>query len=275
MSALGNIIVVGAVWLVYTFLFFGLTANAQQEKNAGPEPPPMEVDATVNAYPLAFRWSVDTAFTTDAFARLKQSVVSDMDENNILEITGRYFEAEENPTEAATLGFARAEEVKGLLSDAVPPDRIRLRASVMDEKEGVREGYFEAASFAWIKPEEKAEETVEELEDRIIIRFPFGSAQKEYDPAVDAYLEKLATRIKETGETVQLTGHTDDADSDEFNYKLGMDRAEGIRDHLVRLGVKPGQISVASKGESQPVDSNETEEGRHNNRRVEVRLNKQ
>ena len=278
MSALGNTLLIGAIWLAYTFLFFGLTVQTDPGKD-GKDPAEQVEEMTeapaVNIFPIGFRWSVDTAFITDQFKDLKKSVLSEKGENNHLEITGLYFDAEENPTEAATMGFARAERVKALFAGDIPADRIHLRAQVMDDKPGVRSGYFEAIRFAWTQPEETVEETVEELEDRIIIRFPFASATKEYDPKVDQYLRKLAGRIQETGETVSLTGHTDNKSSEEFNYELGLERAQGIRDVLVRLGVPADQISVDSKGETRPVDSNDTEEGRHNNRRVEVRLNKQ
>ncbi len=276
MSALAKVLIVGGIWLVYTFLFFGMTANIQggdAPEEEAVEKPEGEAARAVNTYPVAFRWSVDTAFTTDRWANRKKALLSKMTDNNILEITGLYYEAEDNPTEAATLGFARAERIKALLEGDVPADRIRLRARVEDEKEGVRTGYFPGVDFEWIAVEEVVEKSVEELEDRIIIRFPYGSAQKEYSPEVDEYLEKLAARIQETKETVSLTGHTDNTGSPEFNLDLGRQRAEGIRDLLVDMGVSPQQISTTTKGESQPVDSNETEEGRHNNRRVEVRLN--
>ena len=110
------------------------------------------------------------------------------------------------------------------------------------------------------------------MDDRILIRFPFGKVVEEYDPAVEAYLKKLAERIKETGETVTLTGHADNVGTNETNFKYGSDRAEKIKSNLVKLGVDPSQIETSSKGETQPRASNETEEGRYENRRVEVRL---
>ncbi len=123
-----------------------------------------------------------------------------------------------------------------------------------------------------MEPEAQLEATVEELSDRILIRFPFGSVQKDYDPAVDAYLDRLAVRIRNTGEQVRLTGHTDDVDTEAVNYRLGMARADEIRQILLDKGAPSGQILVESRGETQPVAPNTSEEGRHSNRRVEVRL---
>ncbi|HMR42403.1 MAG TPA: OmpA family protein, partial [Saprospiraceae bacterium] len=68
------------------------------------------------------------------------------------------------------------------------------------------------------------------------------------------------------------TGHTDNVGEADENMKLGARRAGAIKDILVKSGVNANQITTDSKGESQPVASNDTEEGRHDNRRVEVRL---
>ena len=86
------------------------------------------------------------------------------------------------------------------------------------------------------------------------------------------YLDRLAERIKQTGETVTLTGHTDNVGEPEPNFKLGADRSEKIKANLVKLGVNPDQVQTSSKGETQPRATNDTEEGRYENRRVEVRL---
>ncbi|MCB0623020.1 MAG: OmpA family protein, partial [Saprospiraceae bacterium] len=75
-----------------------------------------------------------------------------------------------------------------------------------------------------------------------------------------------------TGEQVRLTGHTDNIGDDEFNQKLGMQRAQAIEQLLLEKGVPAEQIVVESKGRSQPVAPNDTEAGRRENRRVEVRF---
>jgi OmpA-OmpF porin, OOP family len=275
MSAPLKVLIISLVWLVYTFALFRLNVTAESASVTEPETEAEAAVSAVNTFPIGFRWSVDTAFTTDRFEAFKRTQLGNMEPDAILEITGLYYEGEDKPTGAASMGFARAERVKALFAGDLPDDRIRTRARLEEEKEGMRTGYFESVEFNWIKPEETVEQTVEELKDRIIIRFPYGSATKEYDPEVDEYLKKLGERIKQTGENVSLTGHTDNTGSEEYNLELGLDRVKGIQNLLVANGVPKSQIQIDSKGESQPVDTNETEEGRHNNRRVEVRLNKQ
>lgn len=111
-----------------------------------------------------------------------------------------------------------------------------------------------------------------ELYKSITILFPFNSTEKDIDPEVDEYLEELADHIKQTGDKVTLTGHTDRIGSAESNIVLGLARARKIQDLLIAQGVEKDQIEISSKGETQPMATNATESGRHNNRRVEVRL---
>jgi len=226
----------------------------------------------VNAFPLGFRWSNTEPYQGPGFDSLLASIKAGMTPDNKLEITGLYFEEESVPADVETMGLARAARIRDKYFSDIPPDRISLRSRVVDEIPGVREDYFEAALFHWIAIEKKVAETVEELDDRIIIRFPFNSTEKDYDPKVDAYLAKLAKRVSQTGEQVKLTGHTDNVGDDAANLTFGAKRAQQIKQILVRSGVNATLITTESKGESQPVASNASEEGRHDNRRVEVRL---
>ena len=71
---------------------------------------------------------------------------------------------------------------------------------------------------------------------------------------------------------IKLYGHTDDAGSAEVNEYIGMERALNVKSNLVSLGFDANQIFVTSLGESKPVASNKTSEGRAANRRVEIVL---
>jgi len=70
----------------------------------------------------------------------------------------------------------------------------------------------------------------------------------------------------------RVEGHTDSTGSDETNRKLSVDRAMSVRDYLVGQGVDAPNISVVGLGPDQPVESNDTKEGRARNRRVEIIL---
>lgn len=69
---------------------------------------------------------------------------------------------------------------------------------------------------------------------------------------------------------IVAVGHTDSVGSDAYNMKLGERRAHSVADYLTRQGVSPSRIDVRSEGESRPVASNSTAEGRAENRRVEI-----
>ncbi len=278
MSAPLKVIIMLVIWLLYSLIAYkgclqqccsaDAASISQADSNA------VDSGAMVR-YPLDFQWANATAFTNSGFPEMKQRLLAQMKDNNLLQITGLYYEAEPKPDGYDNMGFARADAVKKLFAGDVPDDRIQLRARLVDEKDGVRKGYFEGVAFEWITPEAKVEESVEELDDRIIIRFPTGSVKREYDPKVETYLSKLAERVKRTGERISLIGHTDNVGSDQVNNELGLGRANQIKNTLVKAGVNADLVSVDSKGKTQPVDSNNTETGRQNNRRVEVRLMKQ
>ena len=277
MSAPIKVIVMLIIWALYSIVAYeGCLKQCCAEDGAGDTTTvvdePEETTPVASRYPIDFQWSNAQAFTNDGFDATKQNLLAQLDENNILEITGFYFEGEDAPEGFDNMGVARAAQIRDLLAPDIPTDRIKLRARLVDDREGMKEGYFEAADFEWKTPETEAEETVEELDDRAIIRFPFNSTVKEADAAIDDYLDRLAERIKTSGENVTITGHTDNVGSDDANMALGLRRAKEIRDILVSKGVNRNQITTDSKGKSQPVDTNETDAGRHNNRRAEVRL---
>lgn len=71
---------------------------------------------------------------------------------------------------------------------------------------------------------------------------------------------------------VEIGGHTDAQGSDAFNQKLSERRAQSVHDYLVARGTDPSRLSAKGYGESQPIDSNETPEGRELNRRVEMKV---
>ncbi|MEQ9350948.1 MAG: OmpA family protein [Vicingaceae bacterium] len=71
---------------------------------------------------------------------------------------------------------------------------------------------------------------------------------------------------------VELVGHTDNIGSDAVNMRFGEVRAISAMRYLKRHGISEDRISIESKGETMPVASNETSEGRAKNRRVEVSI---
>lgn len=73
-------------------------------------------------------------------------------------------------------------------------------------------------------------------------------------------------------ELVRVEGHTDDRGADDYNMDLSRRRAEAVVEYLVGRGVPPNRLRAEGYGETRPVASNETREGRATNRRVEFNI---
>lgn len=101
----------------------------------------------------------------------------------------------------------------------------------------------------------------------------FGYKQASLHPSAKEQLTSLAQQLRETPTyQVELVGHTDSVAPSGYNLKLSQRRAEAVRDFLLTQGVAEHQIHIAWKGETEPVASNDTEDGRLLNRRTEINL---
>ena len=102
------------------------------------------------------------------------------------------------------------------------------------------------------------------------VQFAFDSAQ--LLPAAFPVLDDVIKKIELTDvkfKKIVIEGHTSDEGSDEYNMNLSRRRAESVKKYLVSKGIAADILEVQPFGESQPITSNETEEGREINRRVE------
>ena len=83
----------------------------------------------------------------------------------------------------------------------------------------------------------------------------------------------LDTIVKKMGASEQdliLEGHTDNVGSHEYNFALGMRRADSVNDYLIAKQMKKESLATVSKGEVIPIKTNSTAEGRKANRRVDI-----
>ena len=117
--------------------------------------------------------------------------------------------------------------------------------------------------------------TVERVGEGILITFDSGILfdfdKYSLKPETRQNLEELApTLIKYDDTDVLVLGHTDNVGSDTYNESLSEKRANAVDNFLVAKGVASSRLKSEGYGETDPVASNETEEGRQLNRRVEV-----
>jgi len=82
--------------------------------------------------------------------------------------------------------------------------------------------------------------------------------------------DTVATLNKHSDLKVVCNGYTDSVGSDAYNMRLGQRRADAVRDYVVSQGTDASRIRTGSFGEANPVASNDTAEGRAENRRVEI-----
>jgi len=100
----------------------------------------------------------------------------------------------------------------------------------------------------------------------------FVTGKAELLPIARDRLNQVAKSLKELDDDklVSVEGFTDSRGADDTNLKLSQDRANAVKDYLVSQGVKPEKVRAVGRGEGNPVASNDTPEGRANNRRVEI-----
>ena len=86
-------------------------------------------------------------------------------------------------------------------------------------------------------------------------------------------LIKLAESLNKNPQTdLMIVGHTDATGTDSYNQSLSERRARSAKNFLVSQGVSAGRVQIAGRGETEPIDSNETAAGKQLNRRVEVAI---
>ena len=102
------------------------------------------------------------------------------------------------------------------------------------------------------------------------INFEFGKSTIKKDSY--AYLDKLAKTLIRTNAVIKVKGHTDNVGSEDFNMNLSKERAEAVVAYLLGKGVNKSKLKYSYYGMTQPLSTNDTEEGRVINRRVEFEI---
>ena len=111
------------------------------------------------------------------------------------------------------------------------------------------------------------------------VTFPFNRAELS-EEARNALIQQamvddaIGPLLQENkGVYFEIEGHTDSVGSEEYNHKLGLERAEAVRNYLyTKHSVALNRIEVISFGETQPVADNDTKDNRAQNRRVVIKV---
>lgn len=101
----------------------------------------------------------------------------------------------------------------------------------------------------------------------------FASNEYTLQPASTTELDKLVALLKSNPTMeVELSGHTDNVGSDTDNQVLSENRAKAVVEYLVKQGIAAKRLKAKGYGESKPVDTNDTDAGRAQNRRTELKV---
>jgi len=210
--------------------------------------------------------------------------------NDVVAITGKVLDEKGNPVEAVIkwedvealkeIGQSKTDPITGEYYIVLPIGKYYAYFAEV-------KGYYSTVNYLDLSAVEAYKElqtnveivSVEELKNsgKAIkienIFFDFGSyALKEESYEALKLLFKFMTINPD--ESVEINAHTDNVGSESFNMSLSQDRANSVVQYLIQKGINKDKLIPRGFGESQPVASNDTEEGRALNRRVEFRVRK-
>lgn len=252
------------LWFIVGLAYYWMAKNYCCNPPVPEESTTMVTTPCPVAGPLTFQWQIAVPTVSVDWENMLTTLTSELLENQKLQITGLQRSGESDGN--SDLGLARAQEVAKLFPDM--EDKLQLKSKTVAKGKESNDCAYNGVSFRKIVVSEK----IVEIDDRTLIYFPFDSNQKLADREIENYLIKVANRVKASGERVSLTGHTDNQGDPAYNLNLGMSRADIIKSYLLGRGVSASQITTNSKGETAPVASNDTEEGRSKNRRTELQI---
>jgi len=101
----------------------------------------------------------------------------------------------------------------------------------------------------------------------------FDSGKSDLRPESFPELDRLVTTLEKNPKMqIEISGHTDDVGADDVNLKLSSDRANAVKDYLLSKGIAQATVTAVGFGETKPVASNTTDDGKQLNRRVEFTI---
>ncbi len=199
--------------------------------------------------------------------------------NRSLSITGFYTPDEKNNSAYPNLGLARAISVKNYLnSKGVPSKIINTYGEV---KEGMVADslnvYYGPLAFSISELKDDSEELAKLGEfikaHPLVLYFKTGQSSINLTPEERQEIADIAKYLdKVDGASCIITGHTDNTGDATINLGLGQKRADFAKQYLVSNGIPSNKITAISKGQTEPIADNNTEEGKAKNRRTVITI---
>ncbi len=102
----------------------------------------------------------------------------------------------------------------------------------------------------------------------------FATARSDINPSFAGTLSQLAQTLSTYNtQTISVRGYTDNVGAASYNQQLSQDRANSVANYLIRQGVPASRVQASGYGMSNPIADNSSEQGRSQNRRVEISVN--
>ena len=156
-----------------------------------------------------------------------------------------------------------------LLLVSIPTLAFRKLTTTQIRENSIRINALELDEIDITKVKGPKEVTVV-LDERSLL---FDFDKSNVKPQYFGILQNLKEYIEVNDYDVTIIGHTDSKGTNEYNMKLGMRRAESVKAKMIEFGVPANRIvGLESRGEEEPVATNDTAEGRALNRRIEFKL---
>lgn len=178
-----------------------------------------------------------------------------------IEKTQAELEAERRAKEATSSALVRTK-------DEVARTKADLEKETKAREEAEKRAAAAMASLAEVaKVKEEARGVVITLSGSVL----FATGKSDLLPIARQKLNEVAKALKDQGyKALLVEGHTDSRGNAQKNEELSFQRAESVRQHLIGQGVPPDKIKATGLGSGRPIADNQSDEGRANNRRVEI-----
>ena len=194
-------------------------------------------------------------------------------------ITGLYKDSESYSGALPNLGIARATTIKNILAGmGAPTSQMDVRGELSAGLFNKVDTLINTVNFGF-SATANADARLESIRERLLgkpltLYFDTNSDQVSLSAQQRQDFADLAYYLDNVdAANLSVGGHTDDRGDERYNQRLSRNRAEFIANYIVRnAGISADRLSSRGFGEAQPVASNETSEGRSQNRRVEVTL---
>lgn len=197
-----------------------------------------------------------------------------------INITGFFKEDENNPSNFENLGIARAKAIERfLIEHGLSADQIstfgKKDNTLIPNQNNILYGPYDFM-VKNLNDRSKQKNTMKEniMKDPVLIHFSKTKSSAVLDTKQKNKIKALANYLNSSDDaSCTIVGHTDSAWSDESNMRLGKKRAEFTKRKLLEYNVDRAKIKTISKGETDPIATNKTENGKAQNRRTEVIIN--